>query len=814
MDASAIPKRRATPTRVRGMSPAAIVKRKSEILSSTSLMGSLSLNQSADPRLSIRCFNSFEADLKTLLPIGFYVWASEKSGDISIRNANTGASEGIIVLKDDHCWSMLHLNGRIWSGHSKGAIRIWDAEGATKFLKSTPLQSASIPHDCSSFLIRELRESAGGIYCMTSSGNRIFTGSNDFTIKMYDGEKMEFVKLFAGHTNQVRCLTVYSRYLLSGSDDFSIRIWNIENGNCVGSLIGHNGGVLAICMVGSHIWSADDTGVVKVWDSSKNECIQELKSHSSRVGTITIVGRFVWTASSDRKICIWNPQTFQLVHSLSDHLGYVSDVSLMNQFISHTSWSVGNDKTVRMWKQELFIPLELEIQESSRDETNHLEIFELQESLKALQAQQVQQTSEHQNSIDILLQKNDFLSKKNVDMEKDYSELKRLNDELVSIVDHRDQIIARLQLSEQESNSKIFILESANEAEREKCNLLQTSLESVQGEYGDALREMKSANNALLDTQHKLNLEIDALKKQLESESQKASDLQVRLDVSQRISSEASEMALREKDEHTTFIQKLEDQLRRLDVRLKDEEARSAELLRKNAALESLIKVEREQSTQLRRDYESLTTVLNDRLITSTESMSTELLEMRTKYEDIITKYDALAALHEAESKQYWDIESELRLELETLQESFQVVVAEKEAANKQLSECQFVMKSRGDFLKLIWQLANDTDRAKNYVHDISNNTDVRAMLRTKRDVLPEMQIAKDHLDAMRNTFRTLVSQFFSEYEKLHLGISVYHYDPARLNERDIPRRTTQDEQTPPRPQSRSASRPSRPAWN
>eukprot|EP00002_Diphylleia_rotans_P010093 TRINITY_DN2048_c0_g1_i9.p1 TRINITY_DN2048_c0_g1~~TRINITY_DN2048_c0_g1_i9.p1 ORF type:complete len:169 (-),score=31.08 TRINITY_DN2048_c0_g1_i9:34-540(-) len=160
------------------------------------------------------------------------------------------------------------------------------------------------------------------------------------------------------------------------------------------------------------------------------------------------------------------------------------------------------------------------------------------------------------------------------------------------------------------------------------------------------------------------------------------------------------------------------------------------------------------------------------------------------------------------------DIESELRLELETLQESFQVVVAEKEAANKQLSECQFVMKSRGDFLKLIWQLANDTDRAKNYVHDISNNTDVRAMLRTKRDVLPEMQIAKDHLDAMRNTFRTLVSQFFSEYEKLHLGISVYHYDPARLNERDIPRRTTQDEQTPPRPQSRSASRPSRPAWN
>jgi WD40 repeat protein len=68
------------------------------------------------------------------------------------------------------------------------------------------------------------------------SGEWLFSGSDDRTVKQWQIETGECRRTLSGHQDSVTSLAVSGEWLFSGSDDGTVKQWQIETGECVATL--------------------------------------------------------------------------------------------------------------------------------------------------------------------------------------------------------------------------------------------------------------------------------------------------------------------------------------------------------------------------------------------------------------------------------------------------------------------------------------------------------------------------------------------------------------------------------------------------
>ena len=99
---------------------------------------------------------------------------------------------------------------------------------------------------------------------------RGLSGSSDNTVRLWDLERGECVKVLEGHTNWVRsvALTADGKKGLSGSLDNTVRMWDLERGACVKVLEGHTRfcGSVALTADGVKGLSGSKDKWVRIWD--------------------------------------------------------------------------------------------------------------------------------------------------------------------------------------------------------------------------------------------------------------------------------------------------------------------------------------------------------------------------------------------------------------------------------------------------------------------------------------------------------------------------------------------------------------------
>src|SRR5258706_8949200 len=121
----------------------------------------------------------------------------------------------------------------------------------------------------------------GAAYC--ENGTRIYTGSQDGNVKLWDNTKTEFGQS-PKHTETITCYAVDSRasLLATGSRDMSVILWSITTGDYLRTLLSYKGEILSLEFSEDGVLlassSSDDMAIV--WDVATGNVLNVLGPHS------------------------------------------------------------------------------------------------------------------------------------------------------------------------------------------------------------------------------------------------------------------------------------------------------------------------------------------------------------------------------------------------------------------------------------------------------------------------------------------------------------------------------------------------------
>ncbi|POS86269.1 nuclear migration protein-like protein nudF [Erysiphe pulchra] len=166
------------------------------------------------------------------------------------------------------------------------------------------------------------------------------------------------------HREPVTCIAFHPVYssLASGSEDYTIKIWDWELGELERTVKGHTKAVLDLDFGGPRgntmLASCSSDLTIKLWDpNDEYKNIKTLPGHDHSVSAVRFIpsgaagspssGNLLVSASRDKSLRIWDVSTGYCVKTLRGHSAWVRDVS--SSYDGKFLLSAGNDQTAKIW---------------------------------------------------------------------------------------------------------------------------------------------------------------------------------------------------------------------------------------------------------------------------------------------------------------------------------------------------------------------------------------------------------------------------------------------------------------------------------
>ncbi|KAI1299028.1 WD40 repeat-containing protein [Xylaria venustula] len=159
------------------------------------------------------------------------------------------------------------------------------------------------------------------------------------------------------HRSTINCIAFHPVFssLATGSDDYTIKIWDWDAGDLERTIKGHTRAVLDVAYGGPRgnilLASCGSDLTIKLWDpSNEYKNIRTLPGHDHSVSALRFIpgsANLLVSASRDQTLKIWDVITGFCLRTLRGHAGWVRDV--FPTFDGRYLLSAGDDMTARLW---------------------------------------------------------------------------------------------------------------------------------------------------------------------------------------------------------------------------------------------------------------------------------------------------------------------------------------------------------------------------------------------------------------------------------------------------------------------------------
>jgi len=174
------------------------------------------------------------------------------SADKHVREWDFNSKECTLILAahGDAVTSLSYTEEGLISGSSDTTAKRWSLAGPGKGSVNMTYQGHS-----------------DSVNAVTAGGGRVYTGSSDRTIREWDSESGESLRLFYGHTADVRTIFLRpnGRGLLTGGGDDTARSWDLDSGACSLKYLGHSFRVSSVVEHNGSIFTGSWDYCVRRW---------------------------------------------------------------------------------------------------------------------------------------------------------------------------------------------------------------------------------------------------------------------------------------------------------------------------------------------------------------------------------------------------------------------------------------------------------------------------------------------------------------------------------------------------------------------
>ena len=221
----------------------------------------------------------------------------QTDGTVALYDLDRGTQLGQYKRNDAEIWSVAFLDtpDRFAAGGHDYATAVWDARAAT----------------APQFLL-EGHENAVQAVAFSTAGPWVATGSADKTVRLYDTDSHDLIRIYKGPKDFVTALAFSpdGKALAVASLDGAIRIYSTGSLRLMRQLTGHKSrvGALAFSPDGTILASAADEGIVRLWDAKRGRTIRSLGGHGGGAKAVSFSpdGTRLASGGTDGMIRLWS----------------------------------------------------------------------------------------------------------------------------------------------------------------------------------------------------------------------------------------------------------------------------------------------------------------------------------------------------------------------------------------------------------------------------------------------------------------------------------------------------------------------------
>ncbi|KXN73562.1 WD40 repeat-like protein [Conidiobolus coronatus NRRL 28638] len=219
---------------------------------------------------------------------------------------------------------------RFFSAGSDGLIKAWDWT------------------DSNTQTAHELDQHEGKVYALLCRFGKLFSGSSDKTIKIWDPRTLQWNATLEGHTDNINSLIpLRNGRIISASSDKTIKIWDVAAQTCIHTIQAEDSEILdcAVSQDNKFLYASTYDANIHVYNLEDYTLETTLQGHNWEVWQLECADDILFSGSFDHTVKRWDPRNWQCTATLTGHKGFVHAMTLGDKEL----FTGCADRTIKMW---------------------------------------------------------------------------------------------------------------------------------------------------------------------------------------------------------------------------------------------------------------------------------------------------------------------------------------------------------------------------------------------------------------------------------------------------------------------------------